>query len=57
MKRYNSPRQVRRFLSVHDQIANVSSRRPNQDTAASSHSARSQAFNLWAEITGVVMAA
>ena len=57
MKRYKSPRQAQRFLSIHDQIANVFSRRPSQDTAASFHSARSQAFIVWAEITGVAMAA
>jgi hypothetical protein len=38
-------------------IANVFTRQPNQDTAAKFHSARSQAFSAWAEITGVAMAA
>jgi transposase-like protein len=57
MKRFRSPRQVQRFLSTHDQIANVFSRRPSQDTAARFHSARSQAFTIWAEVTGVAMAA
>src|SRR5271166_6093573 len=28
MKRFKSPRQVQRFLSIHDQISNVFSRRP-----------------------------
>ena len=32
-------------------------RRPDQDTAAKFHSARSQAFTTWAEVTGVAMAA
>ncbi|MDB5404647.1 MAG: hypothetical protein JWQ55_6665, partial [Rhodopila sp.] len=49
--------QVQRFLSTHDQIANVFSRRPSQDTAARFHSARSQAFTIWAEVTGVAMVA
>jgi len=40
MKRFKSPRQVQRFLSTHDQIANVFSRR-NQDTAAKGTAARS----------------
>jgi hypothetical protein len=40
-----------------DQIANVFSRRPSQDTAAKFHSARSQACTIWAEVTGVAMAA
>ena len=57
MKRFKSPRQVQRFLSIHDQIANVFSRRPNQDTAAKLRAARSQAFNTWAEVTGAAMAA
>jgi putative transposase len=57
MKRFKSPRQVQRFLSTHDQIANVFSRRPNQDTAAKFHTARNQAFTTWAEVTRVAMAA
>jgi putative transposase len=57
MKRFKSPRQVQRFLSTHDQIANVFSRRPDQDTAAKFRAARSQAFVTWADITGVAMAA
>ena len=57
MKRFKSPRQVQRFLSIHDQIANIFTRRPSQDTAAKFHSARSQAFTAWAEVTGVAMAA
>jgi putative transposase len=56
MKRFKSPRQVQRFLSIHDQIANVFTRRPNQDIATF-HIARNQAFTTWAEVTGVVMAA
>ena len=57
MKRFKSPRQVQRFLSTDDQIANVFSRRPNQDTAAKFHTACNQAFTTWAEATSVVMAA
>jgi putative transposase len=57
MKRFKSPRQAQRFLSIHDQIANLFSRRPNQDTAAKFHAARNQAFKTWAEVTGVAMAA
>jgi putative transposase len=57
MKRFKSPRQVQRFLSTHDQIANVFSRRPDQDTAAKFRTARSQAFAAWAEVTGATMAA
>jgi putative transposase len=57
IKRFKSPRQVQRFLSIHDQLANVFSRRPNQDTAAKFHSDRSQTFTARAEVTGVAMAA
>ena len=57
MKRFKSPRQVQRFLSTHDQVANVFSRRRNQDTAAKFRTARRQAFTTWAEATGVAMAA
>jgi putative transposase len=57
MKRFKSSRQVQRVLSIHDQIANVFSRRPDQDTAATFHSARNQAFTTWAEVTDVAMAA
>jgi len=55
MKRFKSPRQVQRFLSIHDQITNVFTRRPNQDTAAnpsySSHSRDSQTGT--AELSGI----
>jgi putative transposase len=57
MKRFKSPRQVQRFLSIHDQIANVFTRRPNQDTAIEFRSACNQAFTSWEEVTGVAMAA
>ena len=57
MKRFKSPRQVQRFLSIHDQIANVFLRRSSQDTAAKFRIARDQAFTTWAEITGGAMAA
>jgi hypothetical protein len=49
--------EVQRFLSTHDQIANVFSRRPNQDTAAKFRNARNRAFTTWAQATGVAMAA
>jgi putative transposase len=57
MKRFKSPRQVQRFLSIHDQIATIFTRRPNQDTATPFRLARNQAFTTWAEVTGVAMAA
>src|ERR1700730_12768772 len=56
MKRFKSPRQVQRVLSIHDPIPNAFSRRPNQDTAAKFRAAPSPAFAIWVEITGVAMA-
>jgi putative transposase len=50
-------RQVQRFLSTHDQIANVFSRRPTQDTAVKFRIPRNQALTTWAEAAGVAMAA
>jgi hypothetical protein len=44
---------VQRFLSTHDQIANIFSRRPDQDTIAKFHSARNQALTTWAEVRRV----
>ena len=58
MKRFKSPRQAQRFLSIHDQIANVfPRRRRDHDTAASLRSDRTQAFATWADVTGIAMAA
>ena len=57
MKRFKSPRQVQRFLSTHDQVANVFPRRRDYDTAANLGSGRTQAFATWAHVTGVAMAA
>src|SRR6185437_4163837 len=57
MKRFKSPRQVQRFLSAHDQVANVFPRRRDHDTAAKLRSGRTQAFTTWADVTGVAMAA
>jgi putative transposase len=57
MKRFKSPRQVQRFLSAHDQIANHFPRIRDHDTAANFRAARKSAFAAWAEVTGVAMAA
>jgi hypothetical protein len=51
------PRQVQRFLSAHDQVANVFPRRRDHDTAANLRFGRTQAFTTWADVTGVAMAA
>jgi putative transposase len=57
MKRFKSPRQAQRFLSTHDQLANIFPRRRDHGTAANLRSGRAQAFAIWADVTGVVMAA
>jgi putative transposase len=57
MKHFKSPRQVQRFLSIHDQIATIFTRCPNQATVTPFRIARNQAFTRWAEVTGVAMAA
>ena len=57
MKRFKSPRQVQRFRFAHDQVANISLRRRDHDTAANLRSGRTQAFAIWADVTGAGMAA
>jgi putative transposase len=55
MKRFKSPGQAQRFLSAHDQINNLFPL--CRVTATEYRAARTRAFELWAEITGVVAAA
>jgi putative transposase len=55
MKRFKSARQAQRFLSAHDQVANLF-RRPANITAAAHRASRAQAFQVWAEVTGVASA-
>jgi putative transposase len=52
MKRFKSAGQAQRFLSVHDQVANLF-RRPANTNAADHHKSRAQAMMTWAEVTGV----
>jgi putative transposase len=51
MKRFKSAGQAQRFLSVHDQVANLF-RRPANTNAADHRTARARAFMTWANITG-----
>lgn len=53
MKRFKSPRQRQRFLSIHDPIANLFHHRPVSDYRA----ARAQAFTAWVEVAGAPLAA
>jgi putative transposase len=56
MKRFKSAGQAQRFLSVHDQVANLF-RRPANTNAADHRLARTRAFQAWAEVTGAVTVA
>src|SRR5918995_3539064 len=53
MKRFKSAGQAQRFLSVHDQVANLF-RHSTHSKAADHRRARARAFQAWTEITGVV---
>src|SRR5919199_1501457 len=51
MKRFKSPGQVQRFLSAHDQINNLFHLHRDHISANQYKAARSQAFEVWADIT------
>ena len=53
MKRFKSPRQVQRFLSAHDGINNLFYLRRDHLPATQYRATRTQAFQTWAEVTGV----
>ena len=57
MKRSRSARQAQRFLSAHDQINNLFHLRRDHMTAAEYRAARARAFEMWADISGVAVAA
>jgi putative transposase len=52
MKRFKSAGQAQRFLSVHEQVANLF-RRPSNTNADDHRAFRAQAFMTWTEVTGV----
>jgi putative transposase len=54
MKRFRSAGQAQRFLSVHDQVANLFRRSANSN-AAEHREARSQAFTAWTDVTDVAV--
>jgi putative transposase len=54
MKRFKSAGQAQRFLSAHDQVANLF-RRPANTNAATHRKSRAQAFTTWVEVTGLVV--
>jgi DDE superfamily endonuclease len=53
MKRFKSAGRAQRFLSAHDQINNLFQLRRDRLPAHQYRDARAQAFQIWAEITGV----
>ena len=53
MKRFKSPGQTQRFLSAHDQINNLFHLCRDHRPADQYRAARTQAFQTWAEVTGV----
>ena len=53
MKRFKSAGQAQRFLSAHDGISNLFHLRRHQVPAAQYRAARTEAFAVWARITGV----
>jgi len=57
MKRFKSPGQAQRFLSAHDGISNLCLLRRHRVPATQYRAARTQAFQVWAEVTGVAAAA
>ena len=57
MKRFKSAGQAQRFLSAHDGINNLFLLRRSQVPATQYRAARTQAFQVWAEVTGVAAAA
>jgi len=57
MKRFKSAGQAQRFMSAHDGINNLFLLRRHHVPAVQYRAARLQAFQVWAEVTGVTAAA
>ena len=57
MKRFKSSRQAQRFLSAHDQINNLFHCHRDHLPAHQYRAARAQAFQTWAEVTGIAVTA
>ena len=57
MKRFKSPRQVQKFLSIHDQVASLFHSPRNKLSADEHRATRAQAFSNWAEIAAAPLAA
>jgi putative transposase len=57
VKRFKSPRQAQRFLAAHDQVNNLFHLRRDHVPAREYRAARAHAFEVWADISGVAVAA
>jgi len=57
MKRFKSARQAQRFLSAHDGISNLFHLCRHRVPATQYRAARTEAFKVWAETTGVAIRA
>ena len=57
MKRFKLAGQAQRFLSAHNGINNLFLLRRHQVPTVQYRAAQSQAFQVWAEVTGVAAAA
>jgi putative transposase len=57
MKKFKSPRHVQKFLSIHDQIANLFHFPRNTLSAIDYRAARAKAFAAWDEIAAAPIAA
>ena len=57
MKRFKSPPQAQRFLSAHGRIGNLFHLRRDHVTAVEHRAARTRAFKVWADISGVAAVA
>ena len=57
MKRFKSSGQAQRFLSAHNPINNLFHLRRDHFPAPHYRAARTQAFQMWAEVTGVAATA
>jgi putative transposase len=57
MKRFKSLRQVQKFLSIHDRVANLFHFPRNKLSAIDYRAARAQAFSAWTEVAAARLAA
>ncbi len=57
MRRLKSAQHAQRFLSAHEQIANLFHLRRDRVTASEYRAARVRAFEVWADISGAATAA